>query len=104
MNRVSQFQAVTQSVLATALIFAATIGYWSVNHYQVPSADQIKCFGGESDTSCVSVSEPATTNTNQTAAVAPTTISLGRILLIATVLSVVTSAVILRRTLTSSDD
>jgi len=32
-------QAVMQSMLATAFIFAATLGYWSVGSYQTSSAD-----------------------------------------------------------------
>lgn len=39
MTRPSVYQAATQSLLASALIFAAAIGYWSVASFQTSSAD-----------------------------------------------------------------
>ena len=39
MARPSVYQTATQSLLASALIFAAAIGYWSVGAFQTSSAD-----------------------------------------------------------------
>ena len=39
MGRPSLYQTATQSLLASALIFAAAIGYWSVGASQTASAD-----------------------------------------------------------------
>lgn len=41
MARPSVYQTATQSLLASALIFAGAIGYWSVSAFQTSSADGV---------------------------------------------------------------